>query len=264
MIVKDYSIFYLPFWYSKQTRFRTITRFLSWIIIYVIPVSLSFLFVSLEFSYANIFKSFLAILLVYNLYEIGYIYNDAETIKKEVSPTLRLDYFQLQYYENNKNNIYCCRFLVAALITLALSFNDRAWIFLLASWAIIPAYALYNTVRSRLNIPLHFILVTLRYCSPVLLFTGMNDAYIFLFMILLFPLINTLERCTERRFNFDFFKDFFLTNKKNGRYFYYFILLITGLFCCYIFGDYIFFVFSSYAFYYMTFRFLSAQVNLNE
>lgn len=262
--MKGYNIFYLPFWYSKQTRFRTITRFFSWVIIYLIPVSLSFLFVYPEFRYINLFKSLLAILLVYNLYEIGYIYNDAETIKKEISPTLRLDYLQLQYYENNKKNIYCFRFLVALLITFALSFNDGSWVFLLISWAIIPTYALYNTVRSRLNIPLHFILVTLRYCSPVLLFTGMSDVFIFLFMILLFPLINTLERCTERRFDFDFFNDFFLTNKKSGRYLYYFILLIIGLSCCYIFGGYIFYVFSIYAFYYMTFRFLSAQVNLNE
>lgn len=262
--MKDYSIFYLPFWYSKQTRFRTITRFFSWIIIYVIPVSLSFLLVSPEFSYINIFKSFLAILLVYNLYEIGYIYNDAETIKKEISPTLRLNYQQLQYYENNKNYIYFFRFSVSLLITFALSLYDRTLLFLLASWAIIPAYVLYNTVRSRLNIPLHFILVTLRYCSPVLLFTGVNDAYICFFMILLFPLINTLERCTESRFGLVFFKDLFLTNRKSGRYFYYLILLITGLFCCYVFGDYLFYAFSCYAFYYMTFRFLSAQVNLNE
>ena len=262
--MKDYSIFYLPFWYSKQTRFRTIPRFFSWIIIYVIPVSLSFLFVSPEFSYINLFKSLLAILLVYNLYEIGYIYNDTETIKKEISPTLRLESHQLQFYENNKNNIYSFRFLVALLITFALSFYDRVFIFLLASWAIIPAYALYNSVRSRLNIPLHFVLVTLRYCSPVLLFTGGGGVYICFFMLLLFPLINTLERCSESRFKFDYFKDLFLTNRKNGRYVYYLILLIAGLTCCYIFGEYTFYVFSCYAFYYMAFRLLSAQVNLNE
>ncbi|MFP9429320.1 hypothetical protein ACJ9N4_03355 [Enterobacter sp. LM3] len=262
--MKDYNIFYLPFWYSKQTRFRTIARLSSWIIIYVVPVSLSFLFVSPEFNYINLFKSLLGILLVYNLYEIGYIYNDAETIKKEISPTLRLDYQQLQFYENNKYNIYCFRFLVALIITLALSFYEKTLVFLLSSWAIIPAYALYNSVRSRLNIPLHFILVTLRYCSPVLLFTGLNDSYIIIFMILLFPLINTLERCAESRFNFDFFKGFFLTNKKSGRYVYYFILLATGLSCCYVFGDYVFYAFSCYAFYYMIFRLLSAQVNLNE
>ena len=100
--------------------------------------------------------------------------------------------------------------------------------------------------------------------SPVLLFTGGGGVYICFFMILLFPLINTLERCSESRFKFDYFKDLFLTNRKNGRYVYYLILLIAGLTCCYIFGEYTFYVFSCYAFYYMAFRLLSAQVNLNE
>lgn len=262
--MKEYNIFYLPFWYSKQTRFRTIPRFFSWVIIYLIPVSLSFLLVHLGFDYTYLFKSFLGIFLVYNLYEIGYIYNDAETIKNETSPTLRLDYQQLQFYENNKKNIYCSRFFIAALITFVLSLYEGTLFFLLASWSIIPVYVLYNSVRSRLNIPLHFILVTLRYSSPILLFTGLDKAYVIVLLIFLFPLINTLERCSGKRFNLTFFRGFFLTNKKSGRYIYYFILLVSGLFCYHISGDFVFYIFSCYAFYYMTFRFLSAQVNLNE
>lgn len=264
MIVKEYNIFYIPFWYSKQTRFRTIPRFCSWIIIYLIPVLLCFFFVSPTFNYIALLKSFLGVTLIYNLYEIGYIYNDAETIKKESSPTMRLNHSQIQFYENNKRNIYNFRFFVAVMITFGLSFYDGVLLFLFAAWAIIPAYMLYNSVRSRLNLPLHFVLVTLRYCSPVLLFTGYDNIYIGFVMILLFPLINTLERCTESRFKLDFLKEFFLVNRKSGRYIYYFILLVIGLVCIYVFGNYIYYVFSCYALYYMVFRFLSAQVNINE
>lgn len=259
-----YNVFYFPFWYSKQTRFRTTTRLCSWIIIYLIPVSLSFLLVSPAFDYIYLLKSFIGVLLVYNLYEIGYIYNDAETIKREKSPTMRLSQLQLRYYENNKKSIYLFRFLIALVTTVLLSFNDHTLVFLLASWGIIPAYALYNSVRNRLNIPLHFVLVTLRYCSPALLFIDSSNYYIFLLMICLFPVINTLERCAESRFNFPFFKRFFLTNKKSGRYVYYFILFVLGVVSYYFLSNYIFFAFSCYALYYMAFRFLSAQVKLNE
>ncbi|ECR4401997.1 hypothetical protein F1K14_15675 [Salmonella enterica subsp. enterica] len=264
MIMKEYNIFYIPFWYSQQTRFRAVTRFFSWTIIYLIPVLLSFMFLSPIVNFIYLLESFLGILLVYNLYEIGYIYNDTETIKNEVSPTLRLGYSQLQFYERNKKTIYFFRFTIAISLTIIIFFSyENSLTFLLASWFIIPTYVVYNSVRNRLNIPLHFVLVTLRYCSPVLLFSGINNVSVFFIMILLFPLINTFERCAENRFGLSFFKTFLLTNKKNGRYIYYMILLVGGIFCYYYFKTYVCFVFSCYAFYYMMFRFLYTQVNIN-
>ncbi len=262
--MKDCNIFFIPFWYSKQTRFKTNVRFASWIIIYLIPVLLSFLFFSSQINLTDLMVSFLGISLVYNLYEIGYIYNDAETIKSEIAPTLRLNTNQLQFYEKHKRVIYLFRFFIALTITIILLLREHSMSFLVVCWLIIPTYVGYNLVRSRLNIPLHFVLVTLRYCSPALLFSGIFNVHVFILMILLFPLINTLERCAENRFELNFFKTFFLTNRKSGRYIYYFILFAIGLVCYYVSNSYIFIIFSIYGFYYMIFRLLSAQVSLNE
>ncbi|HFO5149574.1 TPA: hypothetical protein ACHJRG_004980, partial [Escherichia coli] len=92
--------FFVPFLYFYKTRLRSIIKLISWGVIYLVPIFLS------TFSFANIdyyFISYFVVLtLTYNLYEIGYIQNDTETIKKEHNPTLRLSRDELFFYNNHR------------------------------------------------------------------------------------------------------------------------------------------------------------------
>lgn len=225
-----YLSFYLPFMYSIKTRFPTIPRFVSWLIIYFFPVLFSFcFFFDGNVFFPLIYRSFISIALVYTLYEIGYIYNDTETVKKELKPTLRLDKKLVEYYEIHKILIYSCRFVVAIFLSCIIYMFYHSILFLAFAWSLIPLYFLYNTFRSRINIPLHFLLVTVRFCSIILIFSDKFPFIPFLMMAFIFPVINTLERCSEKRFNLPYFEGLFLTNRKDGRYKYYSILLCVSL-----------------------------------
>ncbi len=112
--------FFVPFLYFYKTRLRSIIKLISWGVIYLVPIFLS------TFSFANIdyyFISYFVVLtLTYNLYEIGYIQNDTETIKKEHNPTLRLSRDELFFYNNHRVYIYFFRLFISFVLTIALAF----------------------------------------------------------------------------------------------------------------------------------------------
>lgn len=88
-----------------------------------------YLYYSNSFSFLSFYEKgmfsfllcyFLSVMLVYNYYEIGYIQNDTETIKKENNPTLRLTMIQLQYYKSHFILIYSSRIFWGILLSLLL------------------------------------------------------------------------------------------------------------------------------------------------
>nr|UEO57264.1 hypothetical protein [Morganella morganii] len=255
------NIYYIPFVYFYKTRLKSIKKFISWMIIYTIPVSFSFTFYTGFNSdvIPNLFISLLSITLIYSLYEVGYIYNDTETIKTEKKPTIRLTENQLEFYEKNKTIIYSSRIIVSILISflLVLITSENILPFLFSTWMLLIVYYFYNTTRSLYNLPLHFILVSIRYASVSIIF---GQSYLVLFyLILLFPVINLLERTTESRFNISNIINKPFKNKTIGRIFYYAIL---SLFSIFLFLtnqssiDYIFMIISLYYFIYRTSLFL--------
>ena len=102
-------MFYVPVLYAIRTRFlkRTKLGIFFWLAEYLFPVLLSFLLANIE--PISISQMLLSVVCVYCFYEIGYIQNDCETIKKEENPTLRLSEDELKIYERNKWNIYMTR-----------------------------------------------------------------------------------------------------------------------------------------------------------
>jgi hypothetical protein len=214
-------MFYIPFLYSFRTRFKTWNKLISWGFIYVTPLLMLSWFYS---GYYGICISLLNIVLVYAAYELGYIFNDVYTIRNEKKPTLRLAGFELKYCEDKIFYIVFARVAwVFALLFLMAFFNFSYLYGLLVVVLIGIVYVLYNSIRNRFNLALHFILVNLRYTSIVFPFLMMNDIGA---VMLLFPVINLLERCSEPRFELVFFQKLVFSNKKSGRYLYYFILTL--------------------------------------
>lgn len=202
--------YYIPFLYFFKNHARTKSRILSWFFIYILPVSLTCFFsLSHDFS---VLGFLILVTLVYNVYELGYIYNDTETIKNEVSPTLRLSDRELEYYENHKEKIYSSRllssvFLIStAWLTLDLGITS---VLLLSTLTVLLylVYYWYNKARSRLNIFIGTLLGLIRYAFiPVALYFfsfSVLNLELILISFFLFPCINILTFLTKRKFSID-------------------------------------------------------------
>lgn len=143
---------------------------------------------------------FLSVMLVYNYYEIGYIQNDTETIKKENNPTLRLTMIQLQYYKSHFILIYSSRIFWGILLSLLLYLlSDSVSYFICSSILLLLLYQVYNNVRNRFTLFLHFLLVIIRYWAIILYFP--ISLSFMCYLLLLFPVLNLLERSSESRFH---------------------------------------------------------------
>lgn len=212
-------MYYIPFLYFIKTRAKQKKQIISWLLIYILPLTLIAIF------YNHTYNLFIylpaAFILVYSLYELGYIYNDVFTIKREKKPTLRLLPVQIHYIENNLSKIVTARLLISAIMISLLIYSGANYLYITClSFSILLTYTIYNSIRNRFNLLLHFILVNLRYTAIVAPFLTIYECII---VILLFPFLNLLERSSEDRFNFTLMKKFFISNKKEGRYIYYLI-----------------------------------------
>lgn len=240
--------FIIPFFYSYISRFKNPVKAASWGFIYVIPLVFLGIYQNGILGLAQVT---ITICVIYTVYEIGYLQNDVFTIKEEKNPTLRLNASDRDFVERHIYIILCSRFAItAALIIIYALIDNKNAIFILILSLLIPVvFYVYNSVRSRLNLFIHFILVNLRYTSIGILFLDYNKLF---FLMMLFPVINLLERCSEERFSLKYFQNFILSNKKSGRYIYYFWLSLS----IYVFSgtNNIMFALSIY---YFLYRFLS-------
>lgn len=217
-------IYYIPILYMYVTRLKTVPKFLSWIFIYFFPI-IYILFnqnTDWSFSIDKLFIALLSIISVYNFYEVGYIQNDAETIKKEQKPTQRLTAEQLCYYENNKYIIYSSRLLLGILFILLFYYIGieiyGCIYFLISILFILLVYQIYNHVRSDWNILLYFLLSTLKYISPLSLFPEYTTWSSIIALIMVFPLEMTTEfkatKSTDVKTNI-FFRKYIIKYDKN-------------------------------------------------
>lgn len=226
-------LFFIPFLYLIKTRLKTKPKIISWIIIYIIPQVILFFLLNLNNIENSLIIFLLSIALVYNLYETGYIYNDTETIKKEKKPTLRLTNSNLNFYQKNKLTIYIWRFTSSITITFLIAtlspYNDNL-IYVMFFWLIIPIFGIYNSIRNNFNLPLHFLLVTVRYSAP--LFFILRQEYIIIVFVISYSLLNLIERMREKRFNLTLINEssfFAKTNTLRVCYYVFILLSISTL-----------------------------------
>lgn len=110
--------FYVPGVYAYQTRMKIgglMRMFTKYVVITAgLPLMLNG-------GYLNVGLYLLAVLFVYNLYEIGYIENDTETIKREENPTLRLSVRQLNFYYAHRWSVYVVKLAVSVVLTIMLT-----------------------------------------------------------------------------------------------------------------------------------------------
>lgn len=189
--------FYLPFMYSVETRMsKNLNGVLNWISQYIIPV---ILIIWLNESTIDWLVFITSLLLVYNLYEIGYIQNDTETIKKEANPTLRLKTNEFEYYEIHKTSIYTSRLLIGILFSIILItvFNVKYFPIYLA-WLIPVIYQIYNYFRAGYIYFLHFILMEIRYIIPILSCVNYLSFGDWVLVALMYPLPSIIVKLLKK------------------------------------------------------------------
>ena len=201
--------FYLPVLYSITTRYSRegIKGLLLFSVIYLIPL------IILMFCFSDIGNGWLwclAIILVLDLYEIGYIQNDAETIKKEDNPTMRLQEKELMYYEKHKYLIYSIRILFTFFLSLLFLNYSQYSIEMLWKigilWLLITLYLLYNSIRNVWNIILLTILTSYRVIMPMVLCTAENDSNLLLAIVyayFTYPFPTIIQQCVMGKFGIE-------------------------------------------------------------
>jgi len=193
----NYS-FYIPLLYTFHTRLKTCMKTFSLVIIYVIPV-LYILLLECNGAYPTvvvILSGCFAIISVYNVYETGYIQNDTETIKQDKSPTIRLSSNNFDYYRRHKKKIYAFRTGLFILFSFlhCLFFDVQSLIMFETSLlAIFLVYQWYNRRRDRLLIFRYFLLVSLRYIAPLLIYPEHFSWKICIVALMVFPLVKSLS-----------------------------------------------------------------------
>ena len=73
-------VFYIPFAYYGVVRMGTLSKFIGFSIYYILPTLYYFLY-CFGYSLCGILIYLVSLLLLYNLYEVGYIQNDTETVQ---------------------------------------------------------------------------------------------------------------------------------------------------------------------------------------
>lgn len=231
MMIMKYLFFYIPIFYLYHSRQKNIKKFLSWCCVYLIPTC-ALAVIQSSCSLNAILFALLGVIMIYNFYEVGYIQNDTETIKKESSPSLRLTSAELIYYEKHKNLIYGLRLVIGIVLSCILMYTlSQPQVFLICVFSLLLIYQVYNRVRNRWNLFLHIFLISIRFCSLQLLFYPNINWVVLGCSFFLYPLPNILERAAFPKYHISMMRCLIAgkANIPSFRVKYYSLMLITAI-----------------------------------
>lgn len=197
------SCFYVPCLYFAFVRMGTLGKCFGFFSYFILPTFYYF-FYSAHFSLSYIPIYVLSFLLLYNLYEIGYIENDTEAIKRELNPSVRLYPYNLAYYERHKGLIYSVKLLTGIFfnvcLLLAVDFQVGSIWFSCMSWSLLFLFFLYNRIRTRLSLLLFISLQVLKFIAFALFFYPFVQLVAIVGLLLAYPFSNVVERLSYERY----------------------------------------------------------------
>ena len=231
-------VFYIPFSYYYVVRLGTVPKLLSWILIYLFPVSYYAFLTYNGAIYLFIINMLLILSSTFSLYELGYILNDTITTQREQNPTIRLYPQNLHHYERYQWYIIFCRIVYSISTIICLLFVNNTPIAniqpqhltytILSIVSSFPIFLLYNHWRSYHNVLLYPVLVFSRYHPFALLYE--INWIIILFLFISFPMINMIERFSMPRYRFSIIRTIIPNEdtKSLFRVVYYTIILVIS------------------------------------
>lgn len=223
----------IPFYYTFYTRIKGKSKRIAYLFTFILPIIL-FAFTTLKQSNVELISGFIAFVIALlgtmSVYEIGYIRNDVFTTKKEINPTLRLSKDECTFVEKNIKSILIFKYLIAIIsVIIVFLFGLQGLIYLAGLILIEIFYYLHNNIRSRWSILTFFVLSTLRYCVPLLIFKE-NVLVVVSVFILVISIPRTLEKAGEKKYKIKFMITIFDTLSKDlFRVIYYLALSVNIL-----------------------------------
>lgn len=193
-------IFYIPFSYTLSTRGKTVSDCIRLFSKYVLPVAV-IAFCRNGFA-IDLFLLGIGFFFVYCLYEIGYIQNDTETIKREVNPTLRLSESALAFYGQHRFSIYSCRLFIALLLSYLILLLDGHWQPVAFGFLLVPSYLLYNAIRNKYSYWIYMWLMMVRYICLAWICCASLSLINMLYITLMYPMPTMIVRFSANKFEY--------------------------------------------------------------
>ena len=194
------AAFYIPFAYLYSVRLRSITKLLSWLLLYILPTAFysSMGYTGDAWSFAIQYT--LVLIATFTLYETGYIFNDTLAIRREEHPSLRLNESETAYFFAHRWSIVLTRLLIAAICLCALSpiINYQLSIInyqlsiINYQLLMLVLFALYNRWRNRYNVFLYVWLVFSRFVPFMCL--SEHGAFDYILLFVSYPMLIGMER----------------------------------------------------------------------
>lgn len=200
MKTHDINIFYIPTAYLHRVRLDSnFGKVLSWWFLLIVPTMGYYLLLLPIPSLTSIGSYLLLLGAVVPYYELGYMFNDTYTTRRETTPTLRLSEAQTGYFYQHAGLIVGLR-MVWVLGLLCLFGELNAWICnsiitIVATLMLLPIFAIYNRIRGLAAVCFYPILICWRYLVFLLPAIGEESFGIgMLLTILSYPLLISIER----------------------------------------------------------------------
>lgn len=204
--------FFIPGFYLFISRLKTVPEKISWVAVNPIPIFVVSCIVSdglaFIFPLPFLFCFAAGFLAWQSMYEVGYLQNDAFTIDRELTPTLRVSEDAVAYIRLNFYRILLVRLVITACLVWAmcaisyeygLPVNLKDYIAVLIVGAC--SFVCHNSIRSRANIITYFFLSCSKYLAlPVLFFLEGNFLLFMLVVVMVFPFIRTLEHGRKNKY----------------------------------------------------------------
>lgn len=252
---------WVPYLYFLKTRLTGRFQRISWFFVYAIPSAILFFnLITFDNTFIGIFVFLTSFLFINYVYENGYIENDVFTVKKEESPTLRLEEKTRKLLEKNVIKISSIRLgvSISLLVPSAIFYSVKFAIGLLLVGVLLQInYFIYNRVRGRANLFLVGPLSFFRFYGVLLpiVFDVSGEAMEFcVALFLMYPFLKIIEFTKRARFGLEKIPRF-VGDVDRFRVIYYMIL---SLFLWMFFGTGLLFYVSIY---YLVYRFVSYLIS---
>lgn len=194
--------YYIPLIYTYKTRYNSILRFLSFLFFTCLP-SFYIVIINNEINTQLIISYIVTFIVMYSLYECGYLFNDIVTINFEKNPTLRIEQKYIKIIPKHLENMLTVRLAIVVLGCFWLyQFTINIKEFCITLLLLFITYSLHNFYRDRTNIVTMFLLVFLKNFLLVIPFIPTHEFLeAGLIIIITIAAIRTYEFATKERFN---------------------------------------------------------------
>lgn len=201
----DTDIFYIPCAYLHRVRLgSTHGRILSWWFLLIVPTMGYGLLMLPALSWSAIGSYMLLLMAVVPYYELGYMYNDTFTTRREANPTRRLSNEQTSYFYQHVAAIVGCRMLwvfgMLGLYGMLSSWSSLSLVTMGAVLLLQVIFAIYNRIRGLAAVCFYPVLISWRYLVFLLPCGGSEHFALGVGLCLLaYPLEISIERFSMPR-----------------------------------------------------------------